>query len=465
MPNLFGLMNIAQSSLLSQQKAIDITGNNIANVNTPGYSRQRVNLVQHYPSKVGNDTVSRGVTVNPQIQRFYDQFLTNQLNGENNALGRWEAQKESLGKVEMLFDEASGYGLSSAMSEYWNAWQDLSANPDGVVQRSNLISAGQYMSSTFNHISENLTAIQNDIDKHVDAIVDDVNTMAEQVVELNRKIVQQEANGHSANAYRDERDQLVFEMSKQIGIESFEDGDGNITIMVGNGKPLVDGTTTWQLATVNSGGVQNIQWQDSSGGNVDITTQISGGELKGWIETRDVLITDYTTQLDLLAETMINEVNSLHSSGLTLDPVTTTGVNFFTGTNAASIAVNNDIVNNSDLIATAGAGGTLPGDNTNAIAIAALQNDNTLMPGSSNFDSYYGTLVGSVGSDVQAADLSLNHQEKMVLNLQNYRQEVSGVSLDEEMVNLIKYQHAYDAAARMINTASEMLDTLMSIVN
>jgi flagellar hook-associated protein 1 len=467
MGNLFGLMGIAQSSLLTQQKAIEITGNNIANVNTPGYSRQRVNMVQQAPSMVGNDLVSRGVIADPEIQRFYDQFLSGQLNGENESLGRWQAQKEGLEKVELSFDEATGYGLSSAMGEYWNAWQDLANNPGGVVERSNLISAGQYMSDTFNNISGSLTALQNDADTQVVAIVGDVNAMAEQVAQLNLKITQQEANGNNANSYRDERDQLVFNMAKLIDIDSFEDGDGNLAVMVGNGRPLVEGANSWALSTTPSGsGVQNINWTDSGGNTFDITSQINNGELKGWIETRDVLVTDYAGQLDLLAGTIIDQVNNLHATGLTLeDPVITPNVNFFTGTNAASMAVNSAIVSNSDLVAAAGPGGTLPGDNSNAIAIAALQGDNTFMPGNSTFDNYFNTLIGRVGSDVQAAGFKSDHQTTMVHNLENYRQEVSGVSLDEEMVNLIKFQHAYDAAARMINTANEMLDSLMGILN
>ncbi len=465
MSNLFGFMNIAQSSLLAQQKAIEITGNNIANVNTPGYSRQRVNLVQNEPANVGLNTVSRGVTAEPQIQRFYDQFISAQLNAENESLGRWDTQLEALEKVELLFDEVSGYGLSSAMGEYWNAWQDLANNPDGVVQRSNLISAAQYMTETFNHIRTSLTAVQDDIDTHVESVVSDINSMADQIAALNTKITQQEAIGHSANAYRDERDLLVFEMSKLIDMDSFEDGNGNISIMVGNGRPLVEGAFTWDLTTVTVAGVQEVHWQDSSGSTVDITTQINNGELKGWIEARDVLVTNYATELDLVAGTLITEVNNLHAAGLTLDAVTPTGVDFFSGTDAASIQVDAAIVSNMDLIAAAGPGGTLPGDNSNAIAIANLQGNDTLMPGNSTIDEYYNALVGQVGSDVQTADFSNNHQVTMVHNLQNYRQEVSGVSLDEEMVNLIQHQHAYDAAARMINTASEMLDTLMGLLN
>ncbi len=465
MSNMLGLMNIAQSSLQTQQKAIDVTGNNIANVNTPGYTRQRLNIVQSQPNMSGNQLLGTGVTSEKGIQRFYDQFLSGQLNSQNEGLGRWEAQQDALQKIELMFDEVSGFGLSNAMSQYWNAWQDVANQPSGVVERTSLVAAGQYMADTFNHISESLSSLREEIDLHVDSIVDDINTMAGQIADLNQKITAQEIDGHNANTLRDERDQLVFQLAKVIDVQSFEDGDGHMSVMVGSGRPLVEGTSTWTLLTADNGGVQNVLWQDSGGSTVDITSQINGGELKGWIESRDVMISDYANRLDSLAGTMITEVNALHSTGTTLDGVTTTGVDFFSGSNAGTIAVNANIVANTDLIAAAGAAGSIPGDNSNAISIANLQSDSTLMPGNSTFDDYFNALVGDVGSDVQAAGFNHNHQETMVFSLQNYRQEISGVSLDEEMVNLIQHQHAYNAAAKMINAADEMLSTLLGILN
>lgn len=463
--SIFGLMNIAQTSLYTQQKAIDVTGNNIANVNTPGYTRQRLNLVQSQPTLSGNHLLGTGVTSEKGIQRFYDQFLNGQLNAQNEELGRWESQHDALQKIELMFDEVSGFGLSNAMSQYWNAWQDVANHPAGVVERTSLVSAGQYMADTFNHISESLSSLREEIDLHVDSIVDDINTTAQHIADLNLKISLQEIDGHNANTLRDEREKLVFELSKIIDVQSFEDGDGNISVAVGSGRPLVEGTATWTLSTADNGGVQNVLWQDSSGGTVDITNQITSGELKGWIESRDVMLADYAGRLDSLANTIITEVNALHSTGTTLDGVTPTGVDFFSGSNAGTIAVNANIVANTDLIAAAGAAGSIPGDNSNAIGIANLQSDSTLMPGNSTFDSYYNALVGAVGSDVRAAGYNYNHQTTMVHSLENYRQEISGVSLDEEMVNLIQHQHAYNAAAKMINAADEMLSALMGILN
>lgn len=463
--NIFGLMNIAQSSLYTQQQAINVTGNNIANVNTPGYTRQRLNLISKQPTISGTHLIGTGVTSEQGIQRFYDQFLGGQLSAQNEGLGRWEAQQDALQKIELMFDEVSGFGLSGAMSQYWNAWQDVANQPAGVVERTSLVSAGQYMAETFNNIAESLGTLREDIDLHVDSIVDEVNSMARQIAELNNKITQQEVTGHNANTLRDERDQLVFNLSKMIDIQSFEDGDGHISVAVGNGKPLVERTSSWTLTTADNGGVQNVLWQDSSGASVDITSQIDGGELQGWLQSRDVLLDDYATRLDDLANAVMAEVNALHSTGTTLDGVTTTGVDFFTGSNAGTIAVNANIVANTDLIAAASAGGAIPGDNSNAILIANLQSDSTLMPGNSTFDSFYNALVGDIGSDVQSAGFNYDHQTTMVDSLENYRLEVSGVSLDEEMVNLIQHQHAYDAAAKMINAADEMLSALMGILS
>ena len=460
MPNLYGLMNVGQSALLTQQKAIDVTGNNIANVNTPGYSRQRLIIKQGQPVRVNSLTMSTGVTSDPGIQRYHDQFLNAQLIGENESLGRWEAQKEALEKAELMFDEAKGNGLSNAMNQYWSAWQDLSNNPSGVAERTSLISAGQYLGSVFNQMYGNINKLQQDIDTHVDGTVDEINRMTKRVADLNEKITQVEVTGHNANDFRDERDQLVFELSKLVDINSYEDGDGYLNIDVGNGKPIVQGTSTWDLATADNAGFQDVFWQGSDGSLVNVTSTLSGGELKGWIESRDVVLNDYLTQLDALANGIMTDVNTAHNAGRDLNG--NAGLNFFTGSGAVDMAVNASISANSDLIAAAAVGEGLPGGNGNAIAIANLQHAGS-MPGGSTFDESYSALAGKVGADVQAANFNSEHQSTMVQTLENYRQQVSGVSLDEEMINLVKFQHAYNAAAKLITTADEMMESLLAI--
>lgn len=462
MSNVFGILNTGRTALLTQQKAIDVTGHNIANVNTDGYSRQRVNMETNEPYSSQPGQTGTGVRA-AEIQRIYDRFLGAQINNENQNLGNWETQKGVLERVEIIFDESSGYGLNQAMSEFWNAWQDLANNPSDYAGRAALLAKSETMTATFNNIYSNLEQIQTDIDTGIMGTVKEINSIAERIAGLNQKIALTEVGGQNANDYRDSRDLLLKELSLKINIDSFENSDGKVTVLVAGGRPLVENISSWNLSTqpdVDSD-FQDIAWTDSDGNLVDITDSISGGKLKGWLEARDVTIPDYLSKLDNLAEGIITEVNDLHKAGLGLNDVSVAGRNFFAGTTATNMAVDVDDVNN---IAAAGSLDGLPGGNSNAIEIANLQNALKMNSDTATFDDYYNSLVSDVGSGVQKATVNFDHQSSMVTHLDNYRESVSGVSLDEEMVNLIKFQHGYNAAARLISVADELLDRVISMV-
>jgi flagellar hook-associated protein 1 FlgK len=213
-----------------------------------------------------------------------------------------------------------------------------------------------------------------------------------------------------------------------------------------------------------------VVWRERDGSPTDITGAIEGGKLKGWLEVRDGYAADYINQLDTLAQSIVTEVNTRHQSGygLTSDPLSgspVTGQDFFvgTGTTAASMAVDPGILNDVNRIAAATTAATVPGDNGNAVAIAALPSQATMSAGQATFNDFYSALVGRVGSDVRNASVNHDYEASMVNQLENYRESVAGVSLDEEMINLVKYQHAYEAAARVITTVDEMLDTLLNM--
>lgn len=467
MSNVFGILNTGRTALLTQQKAIDITGHNIANVNTDGYSRQRVNMETNEPYSSQPGQTGTGVRT-AEIQRIYDQFLGAQINEENQNLGNWEAQKGVLERVEIIFDESSGYGLNQAMSEFWNAWQDLANNPSDYAGRAALLAKSEIMTTTFNNICSNLEQIQTDIDTSIMGTVKEINSIAERIAGLNQKIALTEVGGQNANDYRDSRDLLLKELSLMINIDSFENSDGKVTVLVAGGRPLVENISSWNLSTqpdVDSD-FQDIVWTDSGGNPVVITSSISGGKLKGWLEVRDVTIPDYLSKLNDLAEEIITEVNDFHKDGLGLNDDVVAERNFFTGTKALDIAVNQDIVDDVNNIAAAGSLDGLPGGNSNAIKIANLQNELTMNgnPATATFDDYYNSLVSDVGSGVQKATVNFDHQSLMTTHLDNYRESISGVSLDEEMVNLIKFQHGYNAAARLISVADELLDRVISMV-
>ncbi len=463
----FGVLNMGSKALTVQQKGIYVTGNNIANVNTPGYSRQRLNMSSDVPINTGIGPVGNGVTAN-EVERVYQRFLGVQLNNETQSLGQWEAHRDSLERVELIFNESGGYGLNQVMSEFWNAWQDLTNNPSGSVERTVLLAKSEMLAATFTKNYEDLQKIQRDIDSNIEGAVEEINRLSENMVDLNQKIIQMESGGHTANDYRDQRDLVLKELSERIDIDSFEDANGGVTVSVGSGQVLVEGTHTYNLSTqANASGHQDITWVDNSGNTVIITNDISKGKLKGWLDARDLDIDNSLNKLDTLAQRLMVEVNTLHANGYGLDG--STGNDFFTGAaTAAGIQVNPLIANDTNLIAAAEGfnlvPGDKPGDNGNAIAIANLQEAQTMNGNTATFGAYYDSMVSEAGLAVQQATSYYDHQSQMVLQVENYRESISGVSIDEETVNLIKYQNAYQAAAKLISTADEMMETVLAMI-
>ncbi len=462
---IYGMFNVAKTALITQQKALDITANNIANVNTEGYSRQRLNMEQNEPVYYEGGTLSTGVRANRTIQRIYDRFLAAQMSEAASREGRWEAQRETLEKAELMFDDASGYGLNGAMNEFWNSWQELANNPSGYTERAALLANSENLTLVFNKLSQDLTRVRVDSDVSIKGAVDDINTLTSEIAGLNLKIAEVEAGSeHSANDFRDQRDMKLQELSSLIDVNSFEDADGFLTIVSTNGHTLVDRTSSWDLATnMNADGFQDVFWESSSGVQQNITDDISTGKLKGWIEARDTIIPDYQTRLDDMAVAMATAVNSQHNNGLDLNGVA--GLDYFSPfTGASDITVNSSIANDTNLIAAAANTENVPGGNSNAIAMAEIQNRLLMSGGSATIDDSYSGLVSDVGRLVEQASVNADHQSMVSLQLATYREEVSGVSMDEEMVNMVQFQSAYTAAAKLVTTVDEMLQTLMNMI-
>ncbi len=471
MPDIYGILSTASRSLLTQQKAIDVTGQNIANVNTPGYSRQRVVMQPNTPIAFEPGQMGTGVKA-AEIERIYDRYIGGQINRESMNLGQWEAAEGALQRIELVFDETSGVGLNQSLNEFWSAWQDLVSNPGSYSERTVLASKSQTLARTFNTMAANLRQIQEDYDTNIKGVIGEINSIASQIAGLNHKISQVEVAGQNSNDYRDQRDLLLKDLATLIDVTTFENDAGQVTVLVGDGRSLVQSPHAWELGTqTNTSGLQDVVWLERDGSPTDITAAIEGGKLKGWLDVRDGYAADYLGELDNLAAAIVTEVNALHQSGfgLTIDPLTglpVSGQDFFVASNltAASMAINPDILSDVNRIAAATTAATVPGDNRNAVAIAALQSRGTMNGGNATFDDFYSALVGRVGSDTRHASANHDYEDAMVTQLENYRESVAGVSLDEEMINLVKYQHAYEAAARVINTVDEMLDTVLNMV-
>jgi flagellar hook-associated protein 1 FlgK len=461
MSGLFGVLSIGKSALLTEQLALNVTGHNIANVNTDGYSRQKVVMETNTPIAHSPGMLGQGVHA-VEIKRIHNRFIDEQLYAETQNLGRWDAEADALGKLEMIYDIS---GLSETLCGFWNAWEDLANNPTGATERVILVNTAETLASGFNKVYDDIVSTQEGaIADSISGTIVDINGITRQIAELNKKIFDAEVDGSNANDYRDQRDLLLRELSEYIDFENFEDNQGRVTILTANGNTLVQDFTSWEMGTQTVSGQLEVTWIDGAGTARVITQNITGGKLKGWIEGG--LSSHYLDRLNVLFEAIRDEVNALHSTGYGLDG--STGIDFFSGTTAGDMRINPLLASDTNRIAAARlydeVPGDKPGDNSNALAIASLRDSLVLNDNTASIADYYASIIGELGSDVNEASSRADFQEDMVTQLMDYRESISGVNLDEEMVDMIEYQRAYEAAAKVISVTDELLGTILSMI-
>jgi flagellar hook-associated protein 1 len=312
------VLNTAKDALLTQQYAIDVTSHNIANVDTEGYSRHTAVLGAKQAAPYGGFIFGRGVELK-DIVRNTNSFLEKRLQSGQSDLNSVSEQNTYMSVIESIFSESSGQSLSTQMDDFWKSWNDLSNNPSGIPERNTLAQNATLLSQTFNSLSNDLDKTSNEINNTIKAGVDSINKILTQIADINSQITAIETNGN-ANDLRDQRNQLVTELSKYIDVNSYEYDDGNLVVSTGNGFPLVSRNDTYPLSY--DGG--KIKWQSSNTTQVDITETINGGKMGGWLQMRDHVIPQYKANLDEMAKSVIWEVNSIHSQGVGLEGFSST---------------------------------------------------------------------------------------------------------------------------------------------
>lgn len=448
-------LNIAKNSLLSHQTAINITGTNIANVNTPGYSRQRAVF----------STLIQSVEI-ASIKRIYDQFLGVQLNEQANGLGDSEARRDALGRIEMTFNETDGGGINELMNKFWGAWENLSANPSGQAERQALVSVSQSLTSMFRSYSNELLSAQADANTRIHGLAHQVNEYLSNIADINSKIIRAEADDTGLNTLKDKRANLLLALAESVDFHSIKGSNDSISVFLSNGMPLVEGGRTWRLDVVTGNHASDpsfydIVFKDDPG--VVINDVITKGRLAASLDVRDTTIADYMGSLDELAVAIVEKINTQHKLGY--DMSQNLGEDFFvfyTGAEEAKyMKVSADIIADINKIAAAE---TVNGDGGNAVSMSIIKDELTMSGNTSTFSSYYSSLVARVGQDVADVNRSFDHHTNLMTQLTNRREGISGVSIDEEMMNLIKYQAGYNASARLFVVAQELTDTLMNLV-
>ncbi len=456
MSGLVGILDIGKRALMTYRLAMNITGHNVANANTPGFSRQRPILTTTLPIDFRPGQLGTGVKVD-EIQRMRDQFLDLQVRGETSSVGQWEERQKFLGEVETIFNEPSESSLNNALSEFWNSWQDLANDPENMATRVSVREKGQLLCNTFHRLRSKLRRVQEDINQSIKGRVEEINSLAQRIAKLNGKIVRIEIRGENANDLRDQRDLLIDQLSKIADVSTVELADGSVTVSIA-GNSLVERVNTVALGTSVRSSTYGTVF-DVTYGKSERVLNFTDGELKGLMDLRDEVIPQYLEDLDTLASTLITRVNSLHSAGYGLDG-TTTGQDFFSGSDASDIGIDQAIQGDVSLIAASTDGS--PGNGSNALAISDLANQLTMNGNSASFGDFYQSMMGGLGVLSQEASQNYTNNFLLLTQLENHRQSVSGVSLDEEMANMINYQHSFEAAARIISTVDEMMNTIIN---
>ncbi len=434
-------LSIATRALLAQQVAIETISHNIANVNTPGYTRQEAELV----------TTEDGAVRVRSVKRYVDTFISGQIRRNAGLLGESQVRHEAMQYVQSVLQEPSDQGLNSTLNQFWSAWQDLAASPESAAVRTNLREVSRRLANQFNTTAGQVTSLRHDLDYKVTTQVQEVNSLANQIAKLNESISKATIYNSQANDLRDQRDMLLDSLSKLVNINYAEDtyGPGMMTVNIGN-QALVVGTDVRTLALQPTGQNQHdVVWADDGR-----TVELNNGGLRGTLQVRDQLLPDQLAQLDQIAASLISQINTRHQAGYGLN--NSHQEDFFSGTGASDIrisdAVNADVSN----IAAASAADS-PGDASVALAIGDLQQALIMNGGTATINAFYQEFIAQIGLQAREADASYRERDLLVEHLTSRRSEASGVSLDEEAVQLMEHQRAYQAAARLVTVMDELM--------
>ncbi|MDW7651580.1 MAG: flagellar hook-associated protein FlgK [Bacillota bacterium] len=477
-------LNISRLGMMAQQKSLEVTSHNVANANTPGYSRQVAHMTPTTPLPYpnGKGMLGSGVLVD-EVARVRDRFLDSQIRQETQTLAKWETGHYFLGQIENVFMEPSETGFNKVLSTFFDSWQELSLNPEGTPVRSALIENANALTNSVRHTFEQLKTIRNDMSEQIDIKVNEVNTLAEQLKDLNRQIVSLTVQGNNPADLLDRRDLLLEELSEIIEFDAVLNQNGSVNLYLG-GRALVYENTSFVLKTLPGGNDPDTGWPLSpkiAWERDDREVNMKNGQLAGIIETRDVNLKKYMEDFESMVWGVVNAVNDIHESGSDLHG--DTNVSFFNGTHLETLHVNEDIAIDPSRIAAAlapppGGQTSAPGDGRNAVLIAQLRREkisvdtnpatdlhqrvNIDPDGTTTFENYYRDTIARIGTDTQESDRMAQNQGALLAMLGQRKDSISGVSMDEEMANMVQFQLAYQASAQVITTFDEIYDTLIN---
>lgn len=489
----FGI-ELARRALFAQQRAMDVASHNIANANNPAYSRQRAEMVATAPYAPPGmapagvaGQVGTGVWVR-EIVRLRDQFLDARIRSHGQVSAYWKLRRDVFEQIERIFNEPSDQGVRVALDRFWEALQDLSVTPDSVAVREVVVQRGKLLADAARGVFQQLEALRADLDRTLELKVDRLNALAVDLARLNRQIGQVMASGQNPNDLLDRRDAILEEMAGlaavHVTVRATEGGGEQVAVSVG-GLTLVDGAIAHRLVVTGDTPDRTVRWESETAPQVTF----AGGELAAILELRGTaeggpdsaagLIPELMQQLDRWARVLVTGFNQQHRAGFDLRG--DQGREFFAvdglgapldedgdGWVVDDLAVHSDVLADPSRVAAAQTSGA-PGDGGNALKLAEVLKtvrfagpDPSLDLGGVTLPDFFTSVVGRIGVQTQQAQTMADNQELLLNHLKGVRESISGVSLDEEMADLIRFEHAYGAAARAMTAMDEVLDTLIN---
>ncbi|HRP02076.1 MAG TPA: flagellar hook-associated protein FlgK [Candidatus Kapabacteria bacterium] len=475
----FSSLEIGKRALLAQKFGLDITGNNIANVNTPGYSRRTAILAETDQIKQRNNYLGTGVVVN-KIQNFREEYYDKEVRNTLSKVSNFDNDATYLRRLETVLAEPGETGINEIVSEFFNKFEELTVKPESLPLRQNLLSIATTLSDRLNYTANSISDLRDEVKKKSNSIATNINSLLADISSLNSQILRSGNNATSeSQSLIDERANRLEDLSKLIDTKIGTNDDGSVNVFVNGMNILTANVTSTVKISENinqTTGERTLMLMKNDGensGNIELEPQ--SGELYSNLKLYNVTFDDLDSSANFsvaknindFASTLANKVNSFTKIGYGLNdtPNSNPNRNFFEGNgaiiNAFNIKVNQGLINNpADLPLSTIAGES--GNSTISSLIAKISIDNNFLNNQNPID-YYTNLLGKIGNITKETENSLNSTKLIEQQLNSQRESVMGVNMDEEAVNLIKFQKAFEAASRIVNTSNEILGTLVNL--
>ena len=485
------LFSIGRSSLRTSKKSLSTTSHNIANANTEGYSRQTVTAETNTPIQEGKNVLGTGVNVK-NVKRVHDKLVEKKLSHSITDNSFHQERTTQLSNLEEIFNEINSDGMNKILNRFFNSFRELSNQPESEVVRTLVRDNANIVVKDFKRISASITDVKERIDNQLGAIVTDANTLGSTIVDLNKEITRLENMGGETGDLRDQRDNAVRQLADFFKINTYEDEKGQYVVNIVGGGSLVAGGSLNKLKLGKSSGDEIGSYKNEArveiyfeegGKKSSISSNVKSGQVSALIQTRNQEVSELRSQLDEMAHGLVHITNAIHRRGYINKKIPVdangnirnsalmgkiTNINFFKeplnlSQASQNIELSQEIKDDLDNIAT-GLEPNSPGDNRIAVAISKVQHEKMLGNGSKTFEETYLQSVAKIGLAAGKSKVNQEQSKGILAQAKSIKERISGVSIDEEATNMVKYQQAYEASAKMIRAADEMFDSVLGMM-